>query len=61
MHLAYSAAIFLSFWLLGGFPFLDGLVRGTGVGEIGAGLLFFGILVAGGSVPRERSAPKSEE
>ena len=42
--------IFLAFWWLGGFGWLDGLVRGYVQNEIGAGLLFMGFLYLGSTL-----------
>ena len=41
---AVSLALFLGFWWLGGFEWLDRLVRGWGHGPIVTGVLFTGIL-----------------
>lgn len=40
-----SLAATLLFWFLGGFPFLDALVRGLEWGEIGTGVVYIGALV----------------
>jgi STE24 endopeptidase len=40
-------ALTLAFWLLGGFGWLDGLVRRAGLGAVGTGLLFIGALLLG--------------
>ena len=40
-------AVTLAFWLLGGFGWLDGLVRRAGLGAVGTGLLFIGALLLG--------------
>ena len=42
--------IFLIFWLVGGFGWLDGIIRGWGYSEIVNGLLFFGILYAANEI-----------
>ena len=46
----FDLALLLSFWLAGGFAWLDQLVRGLATGEITRGLLFFGILLLSKSV-----------
>lgn len=38
---AFDLVVLLAFWLAGGFGWLDGLLRGLGVGPIWTGLLFF--------------------
>lgn len=40
----FSLVLFLAFWLLGGFGWLDHALRGLGFGEIVNGILFIGIL-----------------
>jgi STE24 endopeptidase len=40
-------ALTVAFWLLGGFGWLDGLVRRAGLGAVGTGLLFIGALLLG--------------
>lgn len=40
----FSLAVFLFFWLAGGFPWLDGLVRSWTDGDVLRGLLFIGCL-----------------
>ena len=44
----FDLLLVLGFWFAGGFPFADGLVRGwaagLGVGSIGTGLLYIGLL-----------------
>ena len=50
--MAFDAAVFLSFWLLGGFALLDDLVRGAGASEIATGLLFFGVIALADQAPR---------
>lgn len=46
----FSLVVFLLFWWLGGFPWLDGLVRGFGFGPIVTGLCFVTILVLAGQL-----------
>jgi len=43
----FDLAVLLGFWFAGGFPWLDGLVRGLGYGPIVTGILFVGLLVVG--------------
>lgn len=43
----FSLAVLLGFWFAGGFPWLDGLVRGLGFGPIVTGILYVGLLVVG--------------
>jgi len=45
-----SLAFFLIFWLLGGFGWLDGLVRSWNFGEITTGLVAIGLLFVGSSL-----------
>ncbi|MEM6911411.1 MAG: M48 family metallopeptidase [Verrucomicrobiota bacterium] len=40
----FSLLVFLAFWLLGGFPWLDGIIASWGWGPVGTGLAFFGLL-----------------
>ncbi|MEZ5301072.1 MAG: M48 family metallopeptidase [Verrucomicrobiales bacterium] len=40
----FSLALFLGFWLLGGFPWLDGLVGKLGWGPVASGLVFMAVL-----------------
>jgi len=40
----FGLAVFLVFWLAGGFGWLDAHIRSRGHGEIANGLLFFGLL-----------------
>ncbi len=40
----FGLALFLGFWLAGGFAWLDGVVSAWGHGEVVTGLLFFGVL-----------------
>ncbi len=40
-----SLAVLLVFWFAGGFPWLDGLVRGWGFSPIVTGLCFIGLLI----------------
>ena len=40
----FHLATLFAFWYAGGFPWLDGVVRGFGFGKIGTGLAFIGIL-----------------
>ena len=44
---AFGLALLLGFWFLGGFEWLDTLVRGWGFGPIITGLLYIGLLVLG--------------
>jgi STE24 endopeptidase len=44
LEASFGLAVFLGFWLLGGFGWLDGLIRGWGHGNIANGILFFGLL-----------------
>ena len=41
---AFDLAIMLAFWLVGGFNWLDGVVRGWGLHPLVTGLLYIGIL-----------------
>lgn len=43
---AFDLAVILIFWFLGGFEWLDGIVRGWGVGMILAGIAYVCILVS---------------
>ena len=43
----FGLAIFLLFWLLGGFPWLDGLVRSWSGSDLVRGILFVGVLFLG--------------
>jgi STE24 endopeptidase len=47
---AFDLALLLVFWLAGGFGWWDGVVRGTGWGPVGTGLLFVGGLALGRSL-----------
>ncbi|HUP23266.1 MAG TPA: M48 family metallopeptidase [Thermoanaerobaculia bacterium] len=47
---AVSLPLLLAFWGLGGFGWLDGLVRGLGLGPVPSGLLFLGALGAAQAV-----------
>ncbi|MEM0896417.1 MAG: M48 family metallopeptidase [Verrucomicrobiota bacterium] len=40
----FHLILFLGFWFLGGFGWLDGIIRGWGFGSIVNGLLFFSVL-----------------
>ena len=46
----FSLLVLFVFWWLGGFGWLDGLVRGLGKGPILTGLIFVGLLVMGQSL-----------
>jgi len=46
----FGVSLLVGFWLAGGFPVADAWARSFGYGEIGTGLLFFGVLTAGRSV-----------
>jgi len=41
----FDLALLLLFWWAGGFAWLDQLVRGWAAGQVGRGLLFFGLLL----------------
>ncbi len=41
---SFGLAVFLIFWFVGGFGWLDGIIRSWGFGNITNGLLFFSIL-----------------
>jgi STE24 endopeptidase len=43
----FSLAVVLVFWFAGGFPWLDGIVRGWDLGPIWTGLVFIALLLAG--------------
>jgi STE24 endopeptidase len=43
----FEIGVGLAFWFLGGFPFVDAIVRGWHLGPILSGLVFIGILAAG--------------
>jgi len=47
---SFDLAVLLVFWLGGGFGWLDGRVRDLGLGAVGSGLVFIGILVAAKAV-----------
>lgn len=47
---AFGLAVLLGFWFLGGFEWLDTLVRGWGFGPIVTGLFYMGLLVVGRGV-----------
>ena len=47
IHSIFSLAVLLSFWILGGFGWLDGIARSLVSGEITAGLVFLGLLFVG--------------
>ena len=47
---SFSLLVFLLFWWLGGFQWLDGLVRGFGYGPIVTGLIFVSFLVLAGQL-----------
>src|SRR6185295_13292638 len=42
-----NLTVLLAFWFAGGFAWLDGSLRGLGLGPIGTGLLFIGSLALG--------------
>ena len=44
MESGYGLVLFLAFWLIGGFNWLNGMISAWGYGEVITGLLFFGIL-----------------
>jgi STE24 endopeptidase len=44
---AANLVLLLGFWFVGGFAYLDGWVRGFGLGPIWTGLIFIGVLVCG--------------
>lgn len=44
---SFGLAVFLAFWLLGGFPWLDTLVRSFAYGSVSTGMLFIGALGLG--------------
>ena len=46
----FNLLIFLVFWFLGGFGWLDQLVSNLGHGPTGSGLIFFGILIFASSI-----------
>lgn len=46
----FDLAVLLAFWFAGGFGYLDGIVRGWGLGPIAAGLAYVGILAAAKAV-----------
>jgi len=46
----FGLAVFLLFWLLGGFPWLDGLVRGWVEPQVLRGLLFISLLVLANAI-----------
>ena len=46
MESGYGLVLFLAFWLIGGFNWLNGMISAWGYGEVITGLLFFGILFA---------------
>lgn len=41
---SYGLGLFLAFWIIGGFSWLNGIISAWGHGEVISGLLFFGIL-----------------
>jgi STE24 endopeptidase len=43
----WSLILILSFWFLGGFEWLDQLIRAYGFGEVTNGLIFFGVIMLG--------------
>jgi STE24 endopeptidase len=45
---SFSLTVLLGFWLLGGFGWLDHLVRSFGFGEVPTGLAFIGLMALGG-------------
>ena len=45
-----SLILFLAFWLLGGFGWLDGVVRGWGFGPLASGLIYVSLLFAANHV-----------
>lgn len=47
---AFGLVVLLLFWFLGGFEWLDTIVRDWGLGRIVTGLLYIGILVLGRSI-----------
>ena len=44
---ALGLAVTLAFWFAGGFPWVDGLARDLGLGPVGTGLAFLGLLSVG--------------
>ena len=46
----FNIIVFLTFWLLGGFGWLDQIVTNLGLGPIVSGLIFFGILIFSSSI-----------
>ena len=46
----FNVIVFLTFWLLGGFGWLDQIVTNLGLGPIVSGLIFFGILIFSSSI-----------
>lgn len=46
----FSLIVFLLFWWLGGFQWLDGFARGFGLGPILTGLCFVTLLMVGGQI-----------
>ncbi|MGJ8674162.1 M48 family metallopeptidase [Rubritalea sp.] len=46
----FNLALTLTFWLIGGFGWLDTLTRGFGYGEIITGICFMGILLLGQTI-----------
>lgn len=46
----FGLAVLLLFWFVGGFEWLDTVVRGWGYGPIGTGLFYIGLLVLGRGV-----------
>ena len=46
----FNVIVFLTFWLLGGFGWLDQIVTNLGLGPIVSGLIFFGILIFTSSI-----------
>lgn len=47
LHGTVGLAVTLAFWFAGGFPWVDGLVRGLELGPVGTGLAFLGVLAVG--------------
>lgn len=46
----FSLIVVLAFWFLGGFNWLDQIVRDFGYGEIVTGVIYIGILIVGNSI-----------
>lgn len=47
VHSGFDLAVLLLFWFAGGFGALDAWVRRAGLGEVGTGLIFLGVLMLG--------------